>query len=124
MQVNFAAYVGARLTPEDVFDTVIATLSFRSVDTIILIMILFTLFVLAVVLCILLRQFWVARRAQTFRLSGGKHPELTLQEGHRWHLFLSHTERTSTQSPLASITVKIASITVKIVTVCSAIACT
>ena len=56
MQVNFAAYVGARLTPEDVFDTVIATLSFRSVDTIILIMILLTLFVLAVVLCTLGRQ--------------------------------------------------------------------
>ena len=56
LQVNFAAYVGARLRPEDVFDTVIATLSFRSVDTIILIMILFTLFVLAVVLCTLGRQ--------------------------------------------------------------------
>ena len=46
---NFAVFVGARLTVEDINETVVATLSFRSSDTILAIMTTFAFSVVALV---------------------------------------------------------------------------
>lgn len=92
LRVNFGAYVGARLTTKDIIDTVFATLSFHKTDTIVLLMVLFTLSVLIIVIATLGQQLWANRHEKILRVHGGECPELTLLEGHRWHLFLSHSE--------------------------------
>ena len=91
-EVNFTAYVGARLTLEHVTATVAATLNFRKSETIVLLMNVFTVVVLCLVVSLFLQKACADRLAQQyrFRVEGGTLPELMLRSGHRWHLFLSH----------------------------------
>ena len=84
-------FIGARLTAEDVRSTVVSTLNFNSSDTILTVMVIFTLLVVAIVILALGQRVVADSRVQSFRLKAGTIPELTLRKGHFWHLFLSHS---------------------------------
>ena len=84
------AYVGARLTLDDIDHIVLTALSFRKPSSIVFVMILFTFSVLFIVIGALGQQLLAAQRVRTFRAANGDCPELTLHTGHIWHLFLSH----------------------------------
>ena len=90
LQTNFAVYIGAPLTLQDVSTTVHSTLSFDSADSIVTIIAASTAFVVAIVVLALVHHLWTDSRVQTFRVRDGAVPDLTLQKGTKWHLFLSH----------------------------------
>ena len=92
------AFVGARLTSSDVSSTVTSTLSFQNTESIIALMLTFAFAVLALILSALVRRVWTEASIQTFRVEGGFPPDLRQQEGHRWHLFLSHIWSTGTSA--------------------------
>ena len=86
---SLAAYVGGRFIFEDITAIIASTLSFENSETIVALVLVFTVAVLTFVACALVQRLWEEGREQTFRLRAGEEPDLTLQQGHRWHLFLS-----------------------------------
>ena len=83
-------YVGATLTSDDVSETVTSTFSFESTEALVIMMLIFIFLVLGFVLTALLQRLVAQSAVQTLRLASGRVPELTLHDGHVWHLFLSH----------------------------------
>ena len=92
LQVNLAVFVGTLFTSEDVSATVKSTFSFKSSESIITMIVIFTFLVVVLVILALGNRLWADGRAQTFRLKDGSGPALTLQKASLWHLFLSHGE--------------------------------
>ena len=101
LRVNFNAFVGARLTADDVFNTVVDTMSFHDGDSIVTVIIIFTAGVVLLVLSALGQRFWDDSLVQTFRVNGEEQPELQLNRGDKWHLVSRWSQIMDTAHPQA-----------------------
>ena len=92
LQANLAVFIGTPFSSKNVAATVESTFSFKSADSIITMIVVFTFLVITLVFLVLGNRLWGDGQVQTFLLKDNSVPDLTLQKGTFWHLFLSHGE--------------------------------